>query len=144
MMRMNKVKVAVGSLSLGVAALGLVATPAGAANPVIKVKPSSGLTSSQKVKISGTGLKANKEVAILECNAGDTSPDGSGCDLSTLVEAKTSSSGSLPKTTFTVNETFTSGDGPVNCAPGADQCAIGVGYVKTQKVAGGVTISFSS
>ncbi len=126
----------------GLSMLAFIGAPAGAATTVIKVKPNSGLSDGQQVKVKGTGLKANKQLAIVECNSADESEGG--CNLSNIGSATSSSTGTF-KAKFTVNETYTSTDGPVNCGPGGTQCIVVVAYVKTQKEAGmPVPISFGS
>lgn len=126
----------VGALSM----LVLVGAPAGAATVVVKVNPHKNLSDSQQVKVEATGLRHGKIMEAIECNGSDSSPGR--CNLANIEVGTSSSSGSF-KTKYAVNETFSSSDGSVNCAPGNSKCEIVVAYGRSEKEVGSpVPISF--
>ncbi len=136
---------AAGLVGMGVASLGLMAATAGASTPqpVVKVKPNSGLSATATVKVKGSSLGDDKALAIMECNAGDSSPSDAGCNVAGITAVQSSSTGTM-KAAFGVLENYVGADGPVNCAPGADQCIIVVTNERNLKELGEVPISFAS
>jgi hypothetical protein len=117
----------------GLSMLVFVGAPAGAATVIVKVNPNKGLSDGQQVKVKATGLKHGKIMEAIECNGSDQSSGR--CNLANIDVGTSSSTGSF-KTKFAVNETFSSSDGSVNCAPGNSQCEIVVAYGKSEKEVG--------
>ena len=80
------------------------------AQATITVNPSTGLVKGQKVTVSASGLKANSDGAIVECNSaaqpevqiipGDSSPVSCSNPFTYVLE--TSKTGTIPATAFTV------------------------------------------
>jgi hypothetical protein len=132
----------IGALSM----MAIVGVSAGATNaPVIKVKPHTGLGTTATVMVSGRNLGDNKTVTMVECDAKVLTEGGCNLENTDPTNARTSSTGSLAKTAYLVDESFpTTRDGTVNCATGQDQCVIWVVAIKTQKSLGTVPLTFAS
>ena len=78
----------------------VIANPANAAGPVIKVTPAKALKNGDKVTVSGTGFTPNDSVYVIQCLT--TAKGQADCAMSTLVPVVIDAKGKLAKTTFTV------------------------------------------
>ncbi len=137
------IRTSMGVVGMAIAALALVAAPAGAIpKPKVVVTPSAGLAAHARVKVSGKHLGDNNGVAILECNAANMSLFVNGCNLGNIVDAETSATGVLVKTKFKVVDQFMTSDGPVNCTNAASPCIVLVADQSSPTVLGDAPISF--
>ena len=99
------------------------ATPALAA-ATMTVTPSTGLAAGQVVQVTGSGLPAGAEVAIVECTA--TATTQAGCDVTNAVLVATDASGAIPTTPFTLT-TGTVGNGTCGTSAADLTCVLAIG-----------------
>ncbi len=133
----------VGALAI----VAIVGAPAGASGTV-KVKPHTGLTNGQQVKIKAMSPRKDKDIIIAECS-GDPSQGGE-CDFGNSDTTTSSSTGAI-EDTMNVASSFTSPDGTkVNCTtPGSHACVIDVFTYhsfddKGREIGSPVALSFAS
>jgi hypothetical protein len=116
----------------GVAASGAAtrgSTGAAVAVPVVKVSPSTGLVDLQKVTVTGSGFRANAQIATVECRLGATG--AAGCDLGTLIYDQTDKHGAFTVIRYVRRLIFVNGK-TIDCGAAAG-CQLGAGDVSTQK-----------
>jgi len=99
----------VGTTAIGVAGASLTVSRK-ALTPSITVTPSNGLHKGQKVEITGKNFPHKAKLGILGCTPRVLKDDPAACATTHLVSVKTSSTGTLSKTSFQVI-TGTVGDG---------------------------------
>ena len=116
---LNRVKV-LGALPIAATALVLaMPSAASAATPSIAVSPATGLTSGQKVTVTGSNFPAGLGLFILQCSG---VPSATSCDTTKLVTATTTAAGTF-SATYTV---LTGAVGSGTCKAGGT-CYIAAG-----------------
>jgi hypothetical protein len=143
MKKMTTTIVALAMMVGGVAAVGAMNASATTVSvPTITISPNLGLTSNQKVTITGSGFTANESSLVaVECNGAATTE--AGCDIAAPAPLTVDANGNIAASTYVVT-TGTIGNGTCGTSATDSTCIISIGSIATGKLVTFATFSFAS
>jgi large repetitive protein len=94
-------------------------------SPRLMVTPSTGLSSGQRVTVSGSGFKPGDQVYLVECLAHPTGANS--CDVASATPVTITAQGTLPPTQFTLVTGTVGGGTCGTTSSNLDACAVSAG-----------------
>lgn len=114
--------VAVAAMAAATAGAAMPAAAGAATAPQLVVEPSTGLLDDQHVTVTGSGFPAGVQVAVVQCDASDTTD--AGCDFVTAKDGITDEDGTF-RIVFEVERVVVRGNGTtIDCLTAPEGCAV--------------------